>query len=57
MRFLELIIELRKRKPQKRNLTSSNFFCVLQENLFYLLCDTEKIDVMETFDKMDTNQG
>ena len=30
---------------------------VLQENLFDLLSDTEKIDIMETFDRIDTNQG
>ena len=41
---------------------SQSFFVVvvvvvLQENLFDLLSDTEKIDIMETFDRIDTNQG
>ena len=33
------------------------YWILLQENLFDLLSDNEKIDIMETFDLMDTNQG
>ncbi|KAL9950833.1 hypothetical protein ACROYT_G043397 [Oculina patagonica] len=44
------------RETVKLSTTDIGWSCFNCENLFDLLYDTEKIDIMETFDRMDTNQ-
>ena len=52
-----ILITPGSQRVHSRDEIISFYWILLQENLFDLLSDNEKIDIMETFDLMDANQG